>query len=1098
MKKALRTLVALVVLVAISGGLVFLAHKGTPGVLLSWRSSLTAVSTWWEATKPTTRELIGVAVAALAVFVALIAAVFTIASYLLQRRKEAAGGLEPRERSFPFEIFSTSEIDVLKKRFLGQYASLEYQRRFSLPRQVSFEADLDAKFLILTGRTGLGKTRECVELFRRLAETKGEEVTIICPRPDFDRPTDWNTPSDFAPRNPILFVDDIHDRCVPAQRKSIPGEATIRTFQDRLSATVAWMEERFAGRDWRVVLTTRDEPEFGERVQLDAAVWSRFKKYALPGIHRDARPAFIRSVAEHFGLGVEDDAVRQIAKQSDGTCLGIITVFARESSRRSARPSVLTLGDLAGYHFRYPDDWEHQVYAQTIAPYPERRSVFEALSGLSQLHVPPYLFFVTDIAARICLQGHFRWLRVRWLRVKKRRIRRTIRRDLRAWIFEYRGEVFCPYAYVEGKAKLSTILPEIITSFKHFAGGKKSLATLLPVVVGASCRLGLDLGLLEDGLRVLDTVEATQKFAPLWTARAVLLGRLGRSHESLQAAEAAVRADNQNVFALVALAYAQSQVGSHDRAIHTAREATNATPENDFAWLNLGVVLSKRGLHKEGISALARACQLNPQNAKAWYSLGVAYDRGNRLTDAIEACNRAVELAPLDGDAWHILGIVFDRANERDKALNALRHALQLDDADGSKWFSLSRALFSAGQTDEAFAALAGAGKRAAGNADLLGGISIAYGKNGRHDQAVTVAKEALKIDPQHVGARRSLAINLGKLAGQEEEAQRARLEFEKLCSTADDWCDLSVAYGTSGHPEEAVRAGRKAVEIDAKHVGARRSLAINLACLPGREEEALWERRRLADLANTADDWCDLSTAYREAGLYKEAVESADKALAIDPVGVRPWRLRGISLDGIGRSEEALASWRRLDELTGRAGATSYAAEADRALQEAHANPASDSAWRQVAYTYRRAGRAAEAVSVARGVAEAFQLAAPHTAVLAGELLRQEPRAVEALMEYLLTLDPRNGQYLHLLGAARMKAGDLKKALEPLQAACELDPAQANYWYALGEVLENSGSRDPEALDSYKKAVQLKPDYMKARLGLTRLARKLGIVVKH
>ena len=87
------------------------------------------------------------------------------------------------------------------------------------------------------------------------------------------------------------------------------------------------------------------------------------------------------------------------------------------------------------------------------------------------------------------------------------------------------------------------------------------------------------------------------------------------------------------------------------------------------------------------------------------------------------------------------------------------------------------------------------------------------------------------------------------------------------------------------------------------------------------------------------------------------------------------------------------------------------------------------------------------------------------------------------------MALDHCNAQYVHLLGVARLKVGQLPGAVDALRAACDLDPERANYCYTVGKALEQLGKRDAEARDAYERAVQLKPDCTKARLALGRLA---------
>jgi len=76
-------------------------------------------------------------------------------------------------------------------------------------------------------------------------------------------------------------------------------------------------------------------------------------------------------------------------------------------------------------------------------------------------------------------------------------------------------------------------------------------------------------------------------------------------------------------------------------------------------------------------------------------------------------------------------------------------------------------------------------------------------------------------------------------------------------------------------------------------------------------------------------------------------------------------------------------------------------------------------------------------------------------------------------------------------LGIARLKAGDLPRAIDALRAACNLNPEQVHYWYALGKALERQENND--AVAAYERALRLKPGYTKARFALKRLRKANG-----
>jgi Flp pilus assembly protein TadD len=262
--------------------------------------------------------------------------------------------------------------------------------------------------------------------------------------------------------------------------------------------------------------------------------------------------------------------------------------------------------------------------------------------------------------------------------------------------------------------------------------------------------------------------------------------------------------------------------------------------------------------------------------------------------------------------------------------------------------------------------------------------------------------------------------------------------------------------------------------------------VTINLANLPGREKEALQARRWLAEAENNAAAWFGLGAMYGAAGCYKDAVEAADRAIAIDRSHAGAWRIRAMNLDQMRRSEEAVVAWEQLDKLTSKTSGASDR-KTDDALQAVMVNPESAEAWKRLALAYRLAGKTLEAFSVAQSAIEASPRIASYTVALVEELLNSEPQGAATFMEYLVTSLGSTGRYQLLLGAARLKAGDLPRAIDALSAACELDQTQENYWYALGKALERQGNK-VGARSAYVRAIGLKPSYRKARLALERL----------
>lgn len=962
---------------------------------------------------------------------------------------DEARGARGELGGFPFIQYSTqSEKDItnLQTRFLQQYARLRYQPRFPPELQAKFEASLDVPHLLLTGRTGLGKTRECIELFLRLSKKKNEEYLILYPRDDFDRPSPRDIPADFSPRNLILFIDDIHRLCGPAGGNAGKADTSIRDFHDRLASTMQWIRERFAGADVRVVLTSRDDPELRARVRLDSEeVWSEFSVIHLHEIHRDQLREFARGIGNDYGLSIDQGALRRIARESDGTPFGIIHPLADEALTLQGTGRVLNVDDIANYTFCYPEDWVTNEYLPKIAPFLNRKSVFESLSACRQLGVPRCDFLVTELSARLIRRQWPVWKRVLWLWRTRRYITSTIRKELCNWMFEQRGEIICPNAYVENRVSVSEVMPQILSAFRRVLRGKRQALRLQPTIGGLSLRIGLDLGYPKEALKLVELCKSHGRTAALLTAESKLLARLGRDQESQRAAKAACEADPTNFAGLVLLSNAYSRIQEHDLAIKAAQSAVDISMESDYAWLNLGVVLSKRGQLDRAIVALERACELNPKSAKAWCSLGIAYDRNHELEKSCEACRRSTALDPTDDAAWLALGIACDRMENFRGAIAAFRRATALDPDNQASWLSLSRTLYSAGLKREGLVALrcAEAAARKRRDYGTLSTITVGYSKNREDRDAVRVAKEVLARHADNFEAQLSLVIALSNLQGNSEEARRARGRLAELCRSAEDWNNLSIAYGRARQHEEAVTAAKMALKVDPDYADAVRSLFVDLSKLSGKEGDAREARYRFKALAKSADDWYDLSQAFDRASESGEGLAAARRAWQIDPSHVNAAR-RCIAVDP--------------NKFPGEAEEFRKAREQFRIL----AKSADD--WYQLSKSFMRAGDLEQAVLAAR------------------KSLRLDPtrnRVRCALMNYLADIPDRAWEAREArkefrkfaksvkdwvdLSDACYKAGEHDEAIVSARKAVEVNPKSVTAARALFTVLSQSSGQETE-----------------------------------
>ena len=219
--------------------------------------------------------------------------------------------------------------------------------------------------------------------------------------------------------------------------------------------------------------------------------------------------------------------------------------------------------------------------------------------------------------------------------------------------------------------------------------------------------------------------------------------------------------------------------------------------------------------------------------------------------------------------------------------------------------------------------------------------------------------------------------------------------------------------------------------------------------------------------------------------GRGEEAVASYDEAIAVDPGHALAHLNRGIALAGIGRAEEAVASYDeaiRLDPSLARAhhskaNALVVLGRSDEALGAYDAaiglgGPAAD-AHADKGGLYASLGRTDEALGAYDAAIDADPYAA-RAYFKKGQLLRRAGRDGEAVKCYdaAIEIDP-GGIAKAYVGRGEMAyaAGRLVEAFADYTAAIAIDPGLAIAHAGRGNVLAEMG-RDTDARDGYDRAL--------------------------
>jgi len=127
--------------------------------------------------------------------------------------------------------------------------------------------------------------------------------------------------------------------------------------------------------------------------------------------------------------------------------------------------------------------------------------------------------------------------------------------------------------------------------------------------------------------------------------------------------EKALKAEPDNVSALVELGYLEFQAKHFDEAEKLLTRATRLKPESATAWLALGVATCEAGKLDAALAALSQAVLLEPRNAKAHSYLGVTVGRKGWMDGAEAELQRALELDENLAEAHFNLAVVYLQQN---------------------------------------------------------------------------------------------------------------------------------------------------------------------------------------------------------------------------------------------------------------------------------------------------------------------------------------------------------------------------------------------------------------------------------------------------
>jgi tetratricopeptide (TPR) repeat protein len=251
---------------------------------------------------------------------------------------------------------------------------------------------------------------------------------------------------------------------------------------------------------------------------------------------------------------------------------------------------------------------------------------------------------------------------------------------------------------------------------------------------------------------------------------------------------------------------------------------------------------------------------------------------------AISLFDQALKKQPTNVDAQVGIGLAKRRGGDLAGAEAIFRAALTQNSASAKALAGMVQVLNEQGQPDRAITAAQESVRRNPNDPELLAVLAGAEVSGGKLNDAQEHARQALKLNERHIGARVSLArsyLALGK-----DEIALAVLQSAKDidATSAVSWFYLGVAQMRLKKLDDATESFKKATELDRNLPEAFSNYGARLVAKEEFSNAVFVLERATALSPRDAVASLNLGSAYRGSGQYAPAEAAYKKTIRINP----------------------------------------------------------------------------------------------------------------------------------------------------------------------------------------------------------------------
>ncbi len=253
--------------------------------------------------------------------------------------------------------------------------------------------------------------------------------------------------------------------------------------------------------------------------------------------------------------------------------------------------------------------------------------------------------------------------------------------------------------------------------------------------------------------------------------------------------------------------------------------------------------------------------------------------------------------------------------------------------------------------------------------------LGLAYGQQGRLDEAIRECQVALRINPNYAKAHYNLGVAYGQQGRLDEAIREYQVALRVNPNYAEAHYNLGVSYWQQGRLDEAIREYQAALRINPNFAEAHNNLGVAYG-QQGRLDEEIREcQAALRINPNFADAHYNLGVTYGQQGHLDEEIREYQVALRINPNYAEAHNNLGAAYGQQGRLDEAIREFQAAlrinpnfaDRHNNLGRAYGQQGRLDEAIRECQAalriNPNYAGAHHNLGMVYRQQGRLDEAI---------------------------------------------------------------------------------------------------------------------------------------